>query len=339
MREPFWWRDGVAAGITRLALSPLSVAWWGASTLRNLAFDLGVLRATRTGVPVISVGNVTVGGTGKTPVASWLAGRLLARGVRPGIVLRGYGGDETLVHQELQPDAAVVANSDRIAGIAAARNAGASVVILDDAMQHRRVHRDVDVALVSADVPWAHWTLPGGPLRESWAAGFRRADLVVVTAKASSAAEVADAVAASRRRGARRVAAVRLAADQLRAGVGGGVRALADVRGSRILAVSGIANPAPFLRTLTDAGAVVDPATFGDHHRFGAADVDRLLARARGVDFVVCTLKDAVKLRQSWPQSGPGLWYVSQRVEPIEGASEIEAALDRVCSRPDTSST
>lgn len=327
------------AALTRFALSPLSVAWWGVSTVRNLAFDLGVLRSARTGLPVVSVGNVTVGGTGKTPVASWLAGRFLARGVRPGIVLRGYGGDETLVHQELQPEATVVASSNRIAGIAAARDAGASVVILDDAMQHRGVHRDVDIALVSADVPWPRWTLPAGPLRESWAAGLRRADLVIVTEKASSSAQVAAAVAASRRHGARCVAAVRLAAGELRAALGGGERALTDVRGTRILAVSGIANPTPFLRTLSDAGAVLDVATFGDHHRFGAVDVDRLLARARGVDFVVCTLKDAVKLRQSWPQSGPGLWYVSQRVEPIEGASEIEAALDRVSSRPDTSST
>ncbi|MBL8961857.1 MAG: tetraacyldisaccharide 4'-kinase [Gemmatimonadetes bacterium] len=339
MREPFWWGDGAAAQSLRWLTSPLAAAWWAASKVRNLVYDVGLAPMGRSGIPVVSVGNVTVGGTGKTPVAAWIAHALSQRGMAPGIVLRGYGQDESLVHQLLTPNAVVVADPDRVRGIAAARAAGATVAILDDGHQHRRAARDLNLVLVSADVPWPTWPLPMGPLRESWADGLGRADLVLVTVKAATDEQVAATVEAVRRRGGSRVAVLRLTLDRLHRVGGQEARALGALEGLRILAVSGIASPAPFHRQLQATGAAVETLVFGDHHAFQPSDVERIVARARGADFVVCTLKDAVKLQGSWPQSGPGLWYVSQRVEPIAGVAEIEAALARVCSRPDTPHT
>ena len=339
MREPFWWGDGAAAGAVRILMAPLAAAWWAGSKARNMAYDIGLARAGRSEIPVVSVGNLTVGGTGKTPVAAWIAQQLRERGVAPGIVLRGYGDDENLVHRLLTPDAVVVADPDRVRGIAAARRAGATGAILDDGHQHRRARRDVNLVLVSADVPWPRWLLPAGPLRETWADGLRRAHLVLVTAKAATEGQVAATVEAVRRHGAPAVAVLRLRLDSLHRVGSAEPKGLQALAGARVLAVSGVANPAPFHRQLQATGAVVDTLVFGDHHAFQPSDVEHIVVRAREADFVVCTLKDAVKLQGSWPQSGPGLWYVSQRVEPIAGAAEIEAALDRVSTRPDTPHT
>src|SRR5437899_9441283 len=110
--------------------------------------------AVRLPLPTIAVGNLSVGGTGKTPLAAWIAAYCARRGWMPGILLRGYGGDEPLVHRRLVPEAVVVANPDRVAGATAARAAGARVLVLDDAYQLLGVARDLNVAVVSAE-SWA----------------------------------------------------------------------------------------------------------------------------------------------------------------------------------------
>src|SRR5690348_7442624 len=130
-------------------------------------------------LPTLSVGNVTVGGTGKTPVAAWIAAELIDRGARPAIVLRGYGDDEPLVHARLNPDVPVIVAPDRLEGIARAAASGADVAVLDDAFQHRRAQRTADIVLVSAE----RWTrtprlLPAGPWRESLRA-LRRTSMIL----------------------------------------------------------------------------------------------------------------------------------------------------------------
>jgi len=114
-------------------------------------YDSGLFPSEEFSVAVVSVGNLSVGGTGKTPVAAWIARALTERGIKPGIVLRGYGGDETIVHQRLNAGVPVIVASDRARGIREAIAQGADVVILDDAFQHRRAARDADVLLVDAD--------------------------------------------------------------------------------------------------------------------------------------------------------------------------------------------
>ena len=339
--EGAWERGGWLS----VVLAPLGWLYAAVMAARNTAYDLGLLRVHDLGLPAVSVGNLTVGGSGKTPVSAWLAQRLLARGERPAILLRGYGADEPLVHAHLTPDAIVVADPDRVAGAARARALGATVLVLDDAFQHRRVRRAVDLVLVAAEQGMPRRVLPAGPLRER-RAGLRRATLAVVTRKAASP-EAAAGVASSCERlapgvpilqlhlrpeglvcvgpaGATTGATAATAAGTLR------TESLGSLQGDRVLAVSAIGAPESFERQLRGAGAHVTAAAYPDHHAFTPEDVLAITARASGAARVVCTLKDAVKLGPLWSPQAPPLWYLSQTVVIERGGEAVEALLDRL---------
>src|SRR6185437_4413093 len=165
------------ARLARLALLPASGLWRLAMDTRRLAYRRGWLATRDLPLPSVAVGNLTVGGSGKTPIATWIARHYVSRGVRPGILLRGYGNDETLVHQHSVPEAVVVADPDRVAGAERALADGAQVLVLDD------VYRDLNVLVMSAETTRAvRWPLPAGPWREGWDA-LNRADAVIVTRK------------------------------------------------------------------------------------------------------------------------------------------------------------
>lgn len=320
------------SGPLRWLLTPLSWLYALAAGLRNVLYDRGLLRSHVLPLPSVSIGNVSVGGTGKTPVSAWVAARLLAMGQRPAIVMRGYGADEPLVHQRLNPSVPVIVNPDRVAGAAEAARRGATVVVLDDAFQHRRARRDLDIVLVAAEQGEAFGVLPAGPLRE-WPRGIRRAQVLMVTRKSASRSE-AERVAAlwTATAGAPAAVVVALLPGALcpaDATSGQDALPLDRLRGSRVLAVSAIGNPAAFAAQLTALGAEVDAAAFPDHHAFGEVEIRELTARAPAVDFVVCTLKDAVKLEGRWPAQAPPLWYLSQTVAVELGAATLDAALAR----------
>jgi tetraacyldisaccharide 4'-kinase len=327
-----WYSNDAFASAARAALTPFERAFRGIVGARDMLYDAGILPLHDTAIPAISVGNLTVGGTGKTPVAAWLARGLVARGARPAIVLRGYGDDEPLVHQRLNPDVPVVTNPDRVAGIEAAAAAGADVAVLDDAFQHRRAKRSADLVLIGAD----QWTedvrlLPAGPWREPLEA-LRRASLIIVTRKAAGdhsvelvherLAKVAPAVP--------RIG-VRLEMGELRL-VGDDGHSPADplqsLSGTRVHAVLSIGDPRAFVSQLEALGARVTSSVFPDHHRFSDADVTRVVAAIGASERVVCTLKDAVKLGPRWPRLAPPLWYVSQHVTVERGVGGIERLLD-----------
>lgn len=317
-----WASDGAAARV----LAPLGWVYGGLMRVRNAAYDVGMLRRTATGVPTISIGNRSVGGTGKTPVSAWVADAIRARGGRPGIVLRGYGDDEPEVHRRLVPDAVVVADPDRVRGAARAVAAGATAIVLDDAFQHRRVARDLDVVLVAAEWVGSARCLPAGPWREP-VAGLARADLLLVTRRTASADAAAALAASLSARWGVSSAVAYLAPGEVRAVEGPAVLPSA---GQRILAVSGIGAPGAFADQLRRSGAVVDAMPFPDHHAYTPADVRAIVARAEGTTAVVCTLKDAVKLASLWPAGAPGLWYLSHTVRFEVGEAVLTAALDRM---------
>ena len=176
-----WWGAGPGARAARLALTPASLVFGAGVRLRNALYDRRLIRAHATRIPALSVGNITVGGTGKTPIASWLATQLQARGAHPAVVLRGYGDDEPLVHERLAPDIPVRVNANRLEAVARAADEGADVAVLDDGFQHRRVRRAADLVLVSADAPEAgaaasgERMLPTGRIASGWprCAGLR----------------------------------------------------------------------------------------------------------------------------------------------------------------------
>jgi tetraacyldisaccharide 4'-kinase len=303
--------------------------------VREALYDAGVFTTHQPALPTVSIGNVTVGGTGKTPVAAWIAYELLARNVRPAIVLRGYGGDEPLVHARLNPSVPVVVAADRMSGVAMARDSGAAVAVLDDAFQYRRVSRDVDFVLVSAD----RWSspprlLPAGPYREPLAA-LQRATMVLVTQKAASDAEVNcvnDALAQIAPKVPR--STLWLAPVDLRsASVAGEAeqhRPLSDLSGRDASVITAIGDPGAFVHQLEAAGARVIADIYPDHHHFEPGEITRFARSIPADGLAICTLKDAVKLVHRWPREAPTLWYVSQRVSVVRGVGGVEHILDEL---------
>ncbi|MEO6526019.1 MAG: tetraacyldisaccharide 4'-kinase [Gemmatimonadaceae bacterium] len=332
--EQIWYDDSVGARIARSALSAPALVYATVVRLRSAMYDRGVLRTHAPSIPVLSLGNLTVGGTGKTPVAAWAAARLREAGARPALVLRGYGGDEPLVHAALNPSVPVVVNADRVAGVRQARASGADCVVLDDGFQHRRLGRTVDWVLVAAEQFAAgRRMLPAGPLREPLTA-VSRAQVVIVTRKSASS-DAAIAIANELHSMAPLAAMVicHLAATGLVNGVDGSVDTLARLSGARVVAVAAIGAPDAFFAQLRSAGtSELRTVVLRDHHHFTPRDVERLVRDARGMDGVVCTLKDAVKLAPLWSDVGAPLWYLSQQAEIERGRQLLDASLATILS-------
>jgi tetraacyldisaccharide 4'-kinase len=322
-----WDGEGVGARVARGALLPAELLFEAVTAARSSLYAAGVLPSRPTAVPALSIGNLTVGGTGKTPLAAYVASRMRTLGASPAIVLRGYGDDEPRVHRVLNPDVPVVVSPDRVAASVEAQRLGADVVVMDDAFQHRRAQRVGDVVVISADA-WRdsrRHLLPAGPWRERLSAA-KRASLVVVTRKAASRERAESVAAVASDSSGKRTAIVRLDTGELRSLDGQQRLGPDSLAGRRVLAITGIGNPAAFHAQLGARGAVVEPVAFRDHHRFSREDAVMLASRAANVDLAVCTLKDAVKLGPLWPGPTP-LWYVSQRVDVESGADALDAVL------------
>lgn len=358
LAEWLWESRSVGARLSRSLLAPASALFGAVVRVRNEHFDSahattakrGSLRIRPTVLPALSVGNLTVGGTGKTPVAAWCARELRKRGARPSIILRGYGDDEPRVHELLNPGMPVIVSPDRLMGIARAGTLGANCAVMDDAFQHRQAARLADIVLVSAD----RWIgtdrlLPGGPFREPLSS-LKRATAVAITVKATTGEPVHELEAAIRRSAPEsEIAVIRLTlgalhlASMLPARNADGSsaprkldqtgmldRPVSWLAGRNLLAVSAIGDTQSFGAQLEQAGAHIVQKKFRDHHGFSAADADSLAREGASFDGVVCTLKDAVKLGPLWPRVATPLWYVSQHVVVERGASALDRALARV---------
>lgn len=323
--------------LARTLLFPFEAAFRTVVALRGVMYQSGFLKIQRSGIPVISIGNLTVGGTGKTPVAAWIASRLAARGRAPAVVLRGYGGDETMVHRILNPSIPVVEAADRVSGIQLSADSGADIAILDDAFQHRRAARDADLVLIGAD----DWTgeqrlLPAGPYREPLAA-LKRASAVIITCRTAgddTVEEIERAVRAAAP--AAPVAVVRLEIGDLINFSSPDQRLDVSVLLDRtVLAVAAIGNSRAFFRQLAAAGARVTTRAFPDHHQFTPVEIQELATLSSSCDYVVCTLKDAVKLGVHWPADAGPLWYVSLSVKVVRGGSAIDEIISTFDSARD----
>jgi tetraacyldisaccharide 4'-kinase len=234
------------------------------------------------------------------------------------------------VHHRLNPAIPVVVNPDRGAAIREAKAHGADVVVLDDAFQHRRIARNADIVILSAEqLLRPHRMLPAGPWRERLPAASR-ADLLVVTRKSASAAD------AQRATDMVRVAipgvpivVAHLGPERLVSVENDESMPLDKLRGTDVVAIVAIGEPELFKAQLEALGARVVLTSFRDHHAYTADDVRAVAASVPADGFAVCTLKDAVKLADRWP--GPSrLWYVSQQLVVEQGAEEIDRLLKRV---------
>lgn len=293
MREPpFWWR---AAGVEAMLLAPLA-AIYGSVAARRLAGN-----GQRAGVPVVCVGNPTLGGAGKTPTALAVARMLEAAGARPVLLSRGYGGrmrgpvqveparhratdvgDEPLLLARIAP---TIVARDRAKGAQAAVAAGASVIVMDDGFQNPSLAKDFSVLVVDGRGLGNGRVFPAGPLRAPFAAQLLRADALVVTGRLpASHALLAEAV---RRR-----------VPVFRAALLPDADAVTRLKERSVLAFAGIGDPEKFFATLDEAGiAVAARRSFADHHRYTRAEAHELCGEATRAGLtLVTTEKDMVRL-------------------------------------------
>lgn len=325
-REVWSGGGGAAGAALRTLLAPAEAAYGAAVRARNLGYRRGWLRGERVEVPVISIGNLAVGGAGKTPFAAWTAARLRDWGRRPAIALRGYGEDEILLHRELNPDVPVFAHRRRGEAAREAAAAGGDVVVLDDGFQHRALARDLDVVLLAVE----GWTprprlVPRGPWREGLDA-LARADLIVLTRKSADAGRMAEVAAeVARAHPSPPIVRCALLPSRLTRLHGGEASSIGALAGRGVLAVAALAAPGPFLDHLSRAGAEVEAAAYPDHHSFTSNDAANLMARA-AARTIVMTHKDAVKLRSLLPASADAL-VLEQSVVIERGAEALDAAL------------
>jgi len=285
------------------------VFYGAAVAVRNRGYDRGWLRSHSATMPVVSVGNLTLGGTGKTPMVEWLARWFRRRGLRVAILSRGYGqveglNDEGRVLEENLPDVPHLQNPDRVAlAQVAARELGTEIVVLDDGFQHRRLARDLDVVLLDALEPFGLGYLfprgllrePFGSLRRAHVVVLSRADLIGAAGRASIRAEI------ERQAGPRPWVEARHAPLDLIDGEGAS-SSLDLVEGKSVAAFCGIGNPEGFRRTLLPlCRDLLDLRVFPDHHPYSAADAGSLAQWASDLraDLVLTTQKDLVKLRAS----------------------------------------
>lgn len=332
-------RHGVGASLLRGALQIGEWFYTAAVQWRNRQYDRGAV--ARMDVPVLSVGNLTLGGTGKTPLVRWIARWFADRGARVAVVSRGYGAragqanDEAMELQRSLPNVPHLQNPDRVA---AAHNAieqfQSQVIVLDDAFQHRRIGRDLDIVLLDALEPFGFGhVFPRGTLREP-IAELRRADVVIL-----SRADHLDVPGrAALWKTVRSYAPQAVTAETIHAPrrltSASGVAASPDsLRGQSVAAFCGIGNPAGFRHTLESCGCrVLGFREFADHHQYLPADLDSLSAWAEQLDAsaVLCTGKDLVKISVDHLGNRP-LWGVDIELEFLTGQESLESRLQAIC--------
>jgi len=328
-------RGPTAAGL-RILLWLLKWPFHATVRARNLGYRFGAIRSHSASVPVISIGNLTTGGTGKTPLAAWLANYLADTGRSAGLLSRGYrgeagegGNDEKKLLEALCPATPHVQDPDRLA---AARRAvaehGCDVLVLDDGFQHRRLNRDLDVVLIDATCPYGFGhLLPRGLLREPHGS-LRRASLVVLTRSDQvSAARGAELrVQLSRWAGHDQIVEVAFRATGL-VNTSGTTAPLQSLAESRVAAFCGIGNPEAFWSGLDP----VATRAFPDHHVYSDDDLAELADWADGheADMLLTTRKDLVKIPHTQLKQTP-LWAIDIGVEWISGQDILQDAIEAI---------
>lgn len=343
-----------------LALFPAAGLYDAIAFFRNKAFDAGILKTEKVSVPVIAVGNLTAGGTGKTPVVEYLVGLLLRRGTKVAVLSRGYGrstqgvvvvsdgsrvladaaggGDEAVQVARKFPGAVVIVAERRVRGARrAVEEFGAEVLVLDDAYQHRYLHRDCNILVIDASKDLRlELPLPAGRRREPLS-GIRRAD-VIVWSGGSAGAMLKDLGLLVRRwfEGPMVRAAVEV---QGLVHAGSGERKdPGALSAKRVLAFSGIGNPGRFAESVAATGAELARwVTFPDHHRYRQEDLEGLLEafRTSHAEFMVTTEKDAIRMlavdeiRENFLMQYP-VWYVPIAIRLTEGEEILRGMVEKL---------
>jgi tetraacyldisaccharide 4'-kinase len=308
-------------------------------SLRNALYQLGWKRSHRAAVPVVSVGNLAVGGTGKTPCVEYVARFYRQRDLLVAILSRGYGStsgvnDEALVLEENLPDVPHLQGADRVAlATTAVEELESEILVLDDGFQHRRLARDLDLVLIDATNPWGHgYLLPRGLLREP-RGSLRRAGLVMLTRCDQVQPEQLGQLRTEVARVAPGLPVVETTHRPVELVNGSATAALQELQSRPVAAFCGLGNPEAFRRTLIDLGASVRTfRTFPDHHAYTRADVDdlrRWAGQQPSECLLATTQKDLVKLRVD-QLGGRSLWALRIRLHIEAGQEVLDRKLEEV---------
>ena len=329
-------KGGIGAGALRSLLLAGSWPYAAAMSLRRRMYRRGWLSSTRATAPVISVGNITTGGTGKTPMVAWIVEQLKGFGANPAVLIRGYKAtegrsDEAELLKQLT-GCPVVVNADRVAAAGAAADNGAGGLVMDDGFQHRRLRRDLDIVLIDATCPFGYGRcLPRGLMREPLSA-LQDADAIVITRS--------DAVEAGRLQRLRDRLVRAAPQASLHAAIYKPVKFTDQtgaemppeaVGGRAVYAFCGIGNPDSFFDELRKLDAKVDGrCVFDDHVAYTPERIESLRSAAADCDaeILVTTQKDYVKL--AGVQLSKSVWQLGMEIEITDGREELIDKLQMV---------
>ena len=307
---------------------------------RNDWYDASAHRVHHVNAIVISVGNITLGGTGKTPLTVWLAKWFVERDVRVALVSRGYGArgdapnDEAREVAQQLPNIPQIQNKDRVAAAQlAVSQFDSQIVLVDDGFQHRRLHRDLDVVVIDALVPFGYdRVFPRGLLREPLA-GLRRANLLVLSRANQVDATTRQKLKQTASKHAPHCPWVDVShRPATLISIQGSPTSIDHLRKTPIAGFCGIGNPGGFQATLQSIGYEVRAfKEFPDHHNYVADDLESLAKWARyvGAEALVCTHKDLVKINSTW-LADVVVWALTVEIEVTKGADCLEGLLNSV---------
>lgn len=343
--------EGKTQPVLALSLSALTLGYRGALAFRETLYNRGLLKSRRLPCPVISIGNLTLGGTGKTPAVELAVRTLRDAGIFPGVVSRGYGrrtkgtlvvadlhglraepgaaGDEPFLLARRLPGTPVVVGENRYeAGRLCLERFGVGALVLDDAFQHRTLQKDLEIVMVSGVAPWGNGRLfPRGPLREPLSA-LARAHLVVVTEPQDEPSAHVILRTVKTQDSAAQVVTARYEPLECWEVPGGTPRGLEALKDLRLYAFAGIARPENFARTLHELGvSLAGFAEFPDHHWYTSSELEALATRARasGAQALITTEKDAVRYL-GLPVPSLPVWALAVQLVLVHGRATWNAA-------------
>ncbi len=323
---------GVAASALRVLLRIPAFLYAFVVAVRNLLYSKGCLKTHRADAVVISIGNITTGGTGKTPMVIWLCKQL---NQKCAILTRGYkstqsSGDEPAILAENCPNAQVIINSDRVAGAAeATKKFNAKILVLDDGLQHRRLHRDIDIVTIDATVPFGYGKLlPAGSLREPITA-LKRAHAVIITRSDLISTEKLNAIEQKLLSVNDRLIIAKATHNPKTAKtIDGRQITLDELKEKKIFAFCAIGNPQAFFDTVTKLGAdIVGSKTYNDHYHYSNNEINDICTQAEqlNADLILTTQKDSNKITAS---GNKAIAYLEIELDIVAGAEKIRDLIE-----------